>query len=464
LAERLADARFPELSAVVHILPVTFPAIGEAFARIPVDHFRSRQIRKNRKTRGHYVDSKPIIRFGLRQNPILTVLLLIGIIGAFPQQTRAAGNGSKPLILQAARVFDGVNMNTDYAVLIVDGKVAGAGPSRQVRNNGARIVDLGDATLLPGFIELHGHLAFQNVPRETVLRHGVTTVRDVGGPLLAPSGGDGRLRLLTAGPIITVPGGYPIPVFGQPGHGHGHGEVAAPVESVEQARQLVQHLVAGSAAVIKIALEPGGEEGASWSTGHPASPPPPWPMPSLEIVRAVVEEAHKLGKQVSAHVAEPKGVARALAAGVDEWAHVPCEPIPDELLDEAVQQGVRIITTIDTLSHCRGIHANAAKLASLGAQLYYGAEIAHTEIPWGIDAQELHLMAHLTGMTPLEVFRTATSKAGEVLGLAPLGTLSVGAPADLIAVKGNALENFKRLESPDWVMSGGKIVVNYFGR
>ncbi|BBA32112.1 amidohydrolase [Methylocaldum marinum] len=402
--------------------------------------------------------------FRLRKNLFFTGLILFGAIGAPLEETRAAGvtHKARSLILRAERVFDGVELHTNYAVSIVDGKVAGIGPSERFRKKGARVMELGDATLLPGFIELHGHLAFQNVPQDTVLRHGVTTVRDVGGPLLPSSGGEGSLRLSTAGPIITVPGGYPIPVFGQPGHGHG--EVAAPVETPEEARQLVQRLVAGGAAIIKIALEPGGEEGASWSTGHEASTPPPWPMPSLEITRAVVDEAHRLGKQVSAHVAESKGVARALAAGVDEWAHVPCEPISDELLNEAVQQGVRILSTLDTLSHCPGIRQNVSKLASLGAQLFYGAEIAHTEIPWGIDAQELHLLVHLTGATPLEVFQTATSKAGEVLGLAPLGTLSVGAPADLIAVKGNALENFKLLESPDLVMSGGKIVVDHFGR
>jgi imidazolonepropionase-like amidohydrolase len=405
-------------------------------------------------------------RYALRQPVFLTALFLLVMSGIPLEQTRAAAgaatSGTRPLILRAARVFDGVNLYEDYAVSVTEGKVASVGPSKHVQRKGARTIDLGDATLLPGFIELHGHLVFQNVPRDTVLRHGITTVRDVGGPLLAPSGGDGRLRLLTAGPIITTPGGYPIPVFGQPGHGHG--EVAAPVETPEEARQLVQRLVAGGAAIIKIALEPGGEAGASWSAGHAASAPPPWPMPSLEIARAVVDEAHKLGKQVSAHVAESKGAARALAAGVDEWAHVPCEPISDELLGRAVQQGVRILTTLDTLSHCPGIRSNVSKLAGLGARLFYGAEIAHTEIPWGIDAQELHLMAHLTGMSPLDIFRTATSRAGEVLGLAPLGTLSPGAPADLIAVKGNALENFKRLESPDLVMSGGKIVVNDFGR
>jgi len=405
-------------------------------------------------------------RYALRQPVFLTALFLIVMSGIPLEQTRAAAgaarSGTRPLILRAARVFDGVNLYEDYAVSVIEGKIASLGPSMQVQRKGARTIDLGDATLLPGFIELHGHLAFQNVPRDTVLRHGITTVRDVGGPLLAPSGGDGSLRLLTAGSIITAPGGYPIPVFGQPGHGHG--EVAMPVETPEEARQVVQRLVAGGAAVIKIALEPGGEAGASWSAGHAASTPPPWPMPSLDIARAVVDEAHRLGKQVSAHVAEPAGVARALAAGVDEWAHVPCEPISDELLNKAVQQGVRILTTLDALSHCPGIRSNVSKLASLGAHLFYGAEIAHTEIPWGIDAEELHLMVHLTGMTPLDVFRSATSKAGEVLGLAPLGTLSAGAPADIIAVRGNAFENFKPLESPDLVMSGGTIIVDYFTR
>lgn len=68
--------------------------------------------------------------------------------------------------------------------------------------------------LLPGFIELHAHLRLGQVPPDIVLRHGLTTVRETGGPLAPPSGGDGRLRLLAAGPILTAPRGYPVPVFG----------------------------------------------------------------------------------------------------------------------------------------------------------------------------------------------------------------------------------------------------------
>jgi imidazolonepropionase-like amidohydrolase len=117
---------------------------------------------------------------------------------------------------------------------------------------------------------------------------------------------------------------------------------------------------------------------------------------------------------------------------------------------------------MDTLSRCPGIHQNVKKLASMGAEFLYGAEIAHADIPWGIDAQELQLMMHVAGMSPLQVLQTATSKAGAYLGLAPLGTLTKGAPADIIAVKGHPLEKFKLLEYPDLVMSGGHIVVNKF--
>lgn len=423
--------------------------------------------------------STPINQAGLRQTLLLTMILLVTMSGIPLDHARAAPlakaatKAPKLLLLQAARVFDGVDLHENYAVLIRDGKVASIGPSTHLRRKGAKTIDLGDATILPGFIELHGHVAYQNVPRDVVLRHGVTTVRDIGGPLLPLSGGNGQLRLLTAGPIITGPGGYPSPVFA--------GDVSAAVATPEAARILVQNLVAGGANIIKIGLEPGGEVGAPWTTGHVPSTEPPWPMPTLEVVQAVVDEAHGLGKEVTAHVGEAQGLQMAVDAGVDEIAHVPCDTIPEaprDLLREAVAKGVRFLSTVDTFSHCQGTHENLHRLVHLGAKIHYAAEIAHTEIPWGIDAEELHRLLHVNiaidssdvfGIT-LKLFRSATSEAGKVLALGPeggldkLGTLAPGAPADIIAVPGNAFQAFKPLEYPDLVISGGKVIVNRFTR
>ena len=74
----------------------------------------------------------------------------------------------------------------------------------------------------------------------------------------------------------------------------------------------------------------------------------------------------------------------------------------------------------------------------------------------------MHRILHLTGTSPLEIFQSATSKAGETLGIEYLGTIVQDAPADIIAVKGNPFKKFKPLEYPDLVISGGKTVVDNF--
>jgi imidazolonepropionase-like amidohydrolase len=393
--------------------------------------------------------------------PCTAVAALLALIaGAFAEEDRPSSYPSQEktaetVLISAPKLFDGVRFHRDHAILIEGGLIAAIGPSEHLRERAAKTIDLQDATILPGFIELHAHSLIRKVPPDIVLRHGVTTVRDVGGPLAPVSGGAGKLRLLTAGPIITVQNGYPISTFGK-------GYIAESVDTPEQARALVKKLVDGGAALIKVALEPGGEPGAPWTQRHHGAAAPPWPMASREIVSAIVAEAHRLGKIVTAHIGESSGAAIALAAGVDEWAHVPCLEIDDALIAKAAQQEVKVVTTIDTMSHCPGVIANAKKLAKAGVSLLYGAEIAHADIPWGIDAQELQLMHHVAGLSTVEVLRAATSEAGRELGMEPLGHLEPGAPADLIAVKGDPEQNLKILEYPDFVMSGGITVLNNF--
>jgi imidazolonepropionase-like amidohydrolase len=382
-----------------------------------------------------------------------------GLTGGVPRLAGSANAGGRrgrterDLVLTAARLFDGHRMLIDTAIAIDDGKITAVGPAGSISpaaGHGRRI-DLGDATILPGFIDLHVHVGAQDVPGERVLTHGVTTVRDLGGsPLPPPAAGPGELRVVAAGKFITAPGGYPIPVFGPDG--------AVTVTGPDQARQAVRDLVGQGAGVIKIALEPGGEPGAPWTLA-PSDPPPPWPMLSVTEVRAIVDEAHTLGRIVTVHLGEVQGARIALDAGVDEWAHIPGNAVPDELLREAVDHGVRVVATLDTESHCAGDMTNAATFVALGGTLLYGTDMGHLEIPDGFDANELRYMM-LAGLSLEQALAAATSLAGEQLGLAPLGQLVSGAPADIVVTAGDPAHDLKNLEYPVLVIAGGRVVVD----
>ncbi len=413
------------------------------------------------------------IFFGLASR--IKHLLFLGLVIFTASPVAAQETGPRPILLHAARIFDGNSIRTNASILVVNGQITRIDTRESFKPGNAQVIDLGDATILPGFIELHAHLSFQNVPADIVLKHGITTIRDVGGPVHKPYGGKGGLRVLTSGPIITAPGGYPIPNLGL-------ANIATAVSTEEEARETVRNHIDKGAVVIKIALEPGGEAGAPWSSGHvhhkqmnaehvnanhkPAhnafSLKQAWPLLPENIVKVIVNEAHKHDRKVTAHIAEAKGVEIAINAGVDEWAHIPCDIVPESLLKKAVAQNVKIVTTLDTLARCSGVSRNANVLAALGAEFLYGAEVAHSDIPWGIDAQELIYMMQMAQMQPLDVLRSATSKAGRHLNIPLLGTLQPGAPADIIAVKGNPMHAFKILEYPDLVISGGEIVVNNF--
>lgn len=73
---------------------------------------------------------------------------------------------------------------------------------------------------------------------------------------------------------------------------------------------------------------------------------------------------------------------------------MPCDPIPRELAARAAAAGVRVLSTLDTLSHCAGVAANAVQLAEVGVPLLYGTDLAHPDVTWGINAHELMLLAH----------------------------------------------------------------------
>lgn len=414
----------------------------------------------------------------------LTILALSfsSSLSAFAQSNSTISSASnRCYVLSAERVFDGFELHENAGILVKGNQIVQVGNANQLNRLCSRKMKLGNATILPGFIETHAHITFQNVPGNKVLKHGITTVRDTGGPLLKPMGGNGSLRVLSAGPIIQATDGYPLNIFSHhqtdaPVHDK-YGTIGVAVATIEEAEKVVTDLVAGGSTVIKISLEPGGEAGAPWmsSHGHGGIPQTPWPLLSLDIIKAIVTKAHALNRKVAAHVGENTGVELALDGGVDEWAHIPCAEIRDDLLHRAVEQNVTFVTTVDTLSGCAGIHANAHKLAHImshntttKSKFIYGSEIGHDNVPWGINAEEMVLMLNLTSpdgidfSDVLRVFKAATSEAGKHLNNPLLGTLMKHAPADIIAVRGNPFERFKLLEYPDLVISGGRIIVNDF--
>lgn len=346
---------------------------------------------------------------------------------------------SGDLLLRADRVFDGERVINGGAVLITGGRVTAIGVSEDLDVKAARTVELDDATILPGLIDLHVHA--ENLAPELILASGVTTIRDVGAPIssLAPrSAQPGSLRVLSAGPIITVPAGYPIPVHGP--------AVAFPVSGEAEAEAAVKRFAAQGAAVIKIAVERGGQ--SRWPTLH------------VTEIRAIVSAAHALDLRVTAHVTSVEDAQVAFEGGVDELAHMPCFGRDPRLMRELAARSVEIVGTLHVRENrsCPDLLANARAFVDAGGSLLYGSDMGNPGIPLGLDPEELRLIG-AAGLSATDALQAATSRAGRLLGEEKLGRLVPGAPADVLVVKGNPFRDLDRLRDVSLVIAGGEIAV-----
>ena len=303
-------------------------------------------------------------------------------------------------------------------VVAAGGLIEWVGPAATVLPPpGAVMVDGSGATLLPGFVDAHVHLGFY--PPAQVLAGGLTTVRDLGWP-------PGRLaalaeeaaapwsaspRLLAAGQIVTVPGGYPTRApWAPPG-------TARPVSGVAEAVRAVAELAAAGAAVIKVALD---------DRVGPTLP--------AAVLAALVRAAAEHGLGVTAHVGTAAEAAKALVAGVGELAHWPFDPSP------ARRAGVRWFL-------------------ARGGRVVYGTDLGNQGPPPGVDVEELRLLVE-TGLRPGQALAAATSLAAAHLGLAGTGRVAPGARADLLLVDGDPLEDLTALERVLLVTRDGHIAAN----
>ncbi|NOT11251.1 MAG: amidohydrolase family protein [Methylococcaceae bacterium] len=376
--------------------------------------------------------------------------------------TTASSPSTPPLLIKTNLLFDGTSFQFGpQAVLVQNGKILKVGPASQISApKGTKTVNIPTGTILPGFIDMHTHHLVNGVPARRMLEHGVTTARDLGSaePITAAlTNKPYQLRQFFSGPILQAPNGYPNVVF--PGSG-------VEVTGETAARAKVDSLIAQGASVIAVSLEEGGEPGAPWNWHEPAFFPP-WATLSNGELAAIVDQAHNTHHvKVTAYFGNDFGAQRALAAGVDEWAHSPCDRLTAPVITEAGAKKIAIDGTIDTEVACEGALDNAAALVHAGAKLFYSTDMGHPDIPHGIDAQEIHMGLHVgfhngkDYLTALAAaLASATSEAGTYLGVPQLGKIEVGAPADIIVTGSSVLEKFKELEFPRLVVKGGLVVI-----
>ncbi len=361
------------------------------------------------------------------------------------------------LTLTGALLIDGTGADPvpDSVVVIQNERILYAGPQDRIEvPSNAEIIDASGLTILPGFINSHVHGALASRNREIWAQSGVTTVRDLGCPpsslpvsreLYPPS--PERARLVAAGPLITVPGGYPIVPFG--------GSWAATVTSQEEARELAEDLLDnGGADLLKLAIETG--------TGFGLSIPVLSPAEAGMLVRV----AHGRGTVASAHITSVVDIGRALDAGADDLAHMAVDrEVPETEIQRIIDQGVLWVPTLE-LWACNNqtamAVANLRRFVQAGGQVAMGTDYEGYTCDWelGMPMTELELMRQ-AGMTPMQIIVASTLNGARACNLdRELGTLTKNKVADLFAVAGDPLEDLQALEEVMLVIHYGRVIRN----
>ena len=442
-----------------------------------------------------------------------TVLAIIGVIAS--AWLHANGQATAPASVTAIRADRMLDVRSgkiiSHAVVVIEAdriKVAGANLAIPP---GARLLDLGDVTLLPGLVDAHTHLlqgppagkpeSFDEATVREIMRSwpaarrastitkvlvgaatarddleaGFTTVRDLGS-----SGVNGDVALRDAINLGWVPG--PRMVVSTRAITIPSGEPAGPttepqivlVTNPNDARRAVQQAVQAGADCIKVLVKSGRR------------------VMSLELLLPIVDEAHRSGRKVAAHAVGEQATRIAAQAGVDSIEHayghfqqeVGVAALPDDVLKLMAEKGIFLVPTDSTLQAVMGLYyrdQSPEQRAATEARMRVNGEAdrdrlrraitAGVRIAAGSDTQSFRpgrtrgeeslvvLQAYAeAGMPPLEIIRAATVNGAELLGLSDrIGSISEGKLADIIAVKGDPLKDVTVLERVAFVMKGGRV-------
>ena len=429
----------------------------------------------------------------------IAVCLLAATFAASTVSTRLArAQGAAPpaapkrTAIKAAHLIEPrTGKRIDNAVIVVEGDKILSVSSGGAIPTGATVIDLGDVTLLPGLIDVHTHLSgeshdyytdlFRRSPIDAAVRAhvyakrtleaGFTTVRDVGAPELIDVAlrnaiNEGVVegpRMLVATLALSATGGHgDLNNFSPYVHIQGMSNIA---DGVDEVRKAVRTNVKYGADWIKV-LASAGVLSEEESVGAPQY--------SQEELNAIVTEAAQWGRKVAAHAHGAEAIKRATRAGVASIEHGGL--VDEEGVRLMKEHGTFLVPDIYTdayiLEHGKELglpdkmiekerllrkaqNVNWRRAIAAGVKMAFGTDAG--VYPHGTNARQFKYLLEL-GLTPLQTIQMATSNAADLLGWSDkVGTVTPGAWADLVAVRGDPLSDVTVLERPTFVMKGGTV-------
>jgi imidazolonepropionase-like amidohydrolase len=439
----------------------------------------------------------------MRKLLAVAVALLSGGMAFLGIAAPAAGQAPAPIVIKAARVFTSTSTSTSARPLAPGMVIVSGDRITQVGQNltvpaGAQVIDLGDATLLPGFIDAHVHMAMEGsddwyrdfyqsslrFPAEQALYAakyarltldaGFTTVRDLGSSDFVALGLRNAInagiavgpRMMIANHGIGSTGGHADQAPFPPDRVKPAGTIEGICNGPAECREAVRYQIKYGADVIKC-----------MPSGGVLSLSDPVDVPELtqEEMNAIVSEAHAWHRKVAAHCHGDAAAKIAIAAGVDSIEHGSF--LQDDTLRLMKEKGVYLVPTLfagfwvgekaDHFPPPIAVKARAAAAAmqsmfqramKIGVKVAFGTDSAVE--PHGLDAREFALMVK-NGMTPAQALLAATASAADLLGMSDrIGTIETGKLADLVAVPGDPLEDIRQTEKVTFVMQGGRVIRN----
>lgn len=413
--------------------------------------------------------------------------------------TLATAQNTQHVVVHASQLLDVKTgkLVLDQTLVIEGGKIVSVGPAAKAKIPADAVrIELPNGTVLPGLIDAHTHLTMDprfgyeqlaiSVPRQSLigarnarltLLAGFTTVRNVGADGFSDvalrdainTGDVPGPRMLVSGPALGITGGHCDNNM-LPFEYHAVGDGVA--DGIAAVQHKVRENIKYGADLIKVCAT-----GGVLSLGDN----PQASQYTLEEMKALVADAHRLGRKVAAHAHGAEGIRWAAEAGVDSIEHgsyiddpgitamkehgtylVPTLYLGDWIIDNAGMTRLPLPLLAKAREVIPAARKNIAHAFASGVKVAFGTDAA--VYPHGLNAHEFAVMVRL-GLTPLQAIQAATVNAADLLGWSgKVGSLEPGAWADVVAVDGDPLKDVTTLERVKFVMKGGEVVKNEYGK